>query len=753
MPGRTASRSTRTARAGAGTKSARSSTIEVPDEGPVTSLRTRIAHVFGDASKTTATQRKLVVTLRKIQEECCFEPPEMDAGRHGDRETFEEDDFTAEMVRVVLRVMNVKKSEPAGDRVIRFLTTFLKYATEKDVKSIDETSQEDGTPSSRLSTHIIKTVLRLLQSKDKTVRFRATQTVTQLLNNLESIDEDIFSLIISSLTKRLRDKEAPVRVQAVMGLGRLANDEEDEDDEDSEDEASTILDKLIDIMQNDPDAQVRRTILANIPFFKSTIIKQLERARDVDPATRRLVYARILPILGDFRHLSLVQREKMIRWGLKDRDDAVRKSTAQLFSERWIEDCASRRDTRPDEEKVAGSTAPPSLEALCELLERLDIVRAGQEEGMAHEAMRQFWTRRPDYLEAIEFSNQFWLDLDPSAAFVARSLNDYAQSIDDEQVRQMIEDKIPEPHNFGFVLERKLNDVAEIVNKYAMLDDDDPDYVEAHEEIEDAEFVAEQVLHVAMSLDFSDEVGRRNVYSITRTALALASLPDECTKLCVELLRIVCGTRGESDFCAVIMEAVNEVHDTLSEDPNDASGAGDDAESFHSAQSDRSSPAPVDKKAPKQAKTAEEEAAVKWAEQLVYAKCLHILQCTLQNVTCDLESDINLKTALNTLIIPAVQSHDSIIRERGVICLGLASLLSKVCTVLNICFQTNDYRISRLTTSFYSSIASTRAATSSSRPLCRSSPISSSHTHISSHRQYRIQIRQNSRRCQSKPHY
>ncbi|KAF1928325.1 uncharacterized protein M421DRAFT_63411 [Didymella exigua CBS 183.55] len=702
MPGRTATRSTRTARAGAGTKSARSSTMDVPDEGPVTSLRTRIAHVFSDASKTTATQRKLVVTLRKIQEQCCFEPPDTNKGRNDDRETFEEDDFTAEMGRVVLRVMNVKKSEAAGDRVIRFLTTFLKYAVEKDAKVIDETSQDDGTPSSRLSVFIIKTVLPLLQSKDKTVRFRATQTITQLLNNLEAIDEDMYSLIISSLTKRLRDKEASVRVQAVMGLGRLANDEEDEEDEDSDDEASTILEKLVDIMQNDPDAQVRRTILANIPFFKSTIVMQLERARDVDPATRRLVYARILPILGDFRHLSLVQREKMIRWGLKDRDDAVRKATAQLFSERWIEDCASRRDTRPEEEKAAGSTAPPSLEALCELLERLDIIRAGQEEGMAHEAMRQFWARRPDYVEAIEFSHQFWLDLDPSAAFVARSLNDYAQSIDDEQTRQMIEDKIPEPHNFGFVLERKLNDVAEFIDRYAMLDEDDPDAADAQEEVQDAEFVAEQVLHMAMSLDFSDEVGRRNVYSITRTALALASLPEECTKLCIELLRIVCGNRGESDFCAVIMEAVNEVHDTLSDDPNDASGAGDDAESFHSAQSEHSSPLPARRKTPKPAKTAEEEAADKWTEIMVYSKCLHILQCTLQNVTCDLESDTNLKTALNTLIIPAVQSKENIIRERGVICLGLASLLSKDLAVNNLdlffhCFTKGNDELKQIT--------------------------------------------------------
>jgi condensin complex subunit 3 len=153
MPGRT-SRSTRTSAASVtrksstGTlKSTRSSSarqssnaVDIPDEGPVTSLRTQVAQVFGDAQKTTATQRKLVVNLRKIQEACCFEPPE--TGKKGGKkskdeaqEAFDEEDFNNEVVRCVLRVMAVKKSEPVGDRVIRFLGVFLKHASEKGMRN------------------------------------------------------------------------------------------------------------------------------------------------------------------------------------------------------------------------------------------------------------------------------------------------------------------------------------------------------------------------------------------------------------------------------------------------------------------------------------------------------------------------------------------------------------------------------------------------------------------------------------------
>lgn len=140
MPGRTSTRSTRTSGTTKSTRasSARQSSnaVEIPDEGPLTSLRTQVAQVFGDAQKTTATQRKLVVNLRKLQEACCYEPP--DTGKKGGKngkgevqEDFDEEEFNNEVIRCMLRVLGIKKSEPVGDRVIRFLGLFLKHASEK----------------------------------------------------------------------------------------------------------------------------------------------------------------------------------------------------------------------------------------------------------------------------------------------------------------------------------------------------------------------------------------------------------------------------------------------------------------------------------------------------------------------------------------------------------------------------------------------------------------------------------------------
>lgn len=503
------------------------------------------------------------------------------------------------------------------------------------------------------------------------------------MNNLTTIDDDLFNLIRLGFVKRLRDKEAPVRVQAVLGLGRLAgNEDEEQEDEDSdEDAAGGLHDKLLAIMINDPSAEVRRAVLLNLPLWPSTLRFILERARDMDATTRRLVYGKILPALGDFRHMSLVEREKLIRWGLRDRDDMVRKAAARLFSERWLEDCATSRDDRPEEEKKPGEAAPPNLEALCELLERIDVTRSGEEDGMAHEAMRQFWESRPDYLEYITFDHEFWNNLDAQTAFIARTLNDYAQSAQDDRVKGIVEDKMPEVTMFAFVLQRELRSLMELVDKVALLDEDDPEAEEAQEDVEEQDFIVQQLLHIAQTLDYTDEMGRRQMYNMTRESIAKAQLPEECTKLAIEVLRIVCGVRGESDFCALIVEAIAEVRDSLLDADDDATVTGDDAEeSFHSAQSDVDADAPLMKPRKTSAKvlTAEEEEQQQIREVMVYSKCLHIAQCTLQNVHCDLESDTSLTNILNTLIIPAVQAHQAMIRERGVICLGLAALLSKV---------------------------------------------------------------------------
>ncbi|KAB8292263.1 hypothetical protein EYC80_008005 [Monilinia laxa] len=693
MPGKVSSRSSRTSSSGARKSSTvelssrRSATsrvsaphIEIPEETPDNELRTQISSIFRDSQRNTASHRKLVVNLRKIQEACCYEPTSK-KNKTG-AEDFDEEEFTYEFTRCVLRVMPIKKSESVGEKAIRFIGLFLRHANEKDNELTPANEEEDGvlveTPSTRLTSHLMSTILPLLTAKEKFVRFRSTQLISHIINSLDSIDDDLFQQLRHGLLRRIHDKEAMVRVQAVLGLGRLAGNEAEGDANESDDESSGgLLVKLLAVLQNDPSADVRRSLLINLPILPNTLPYLLERARDQDPATRRALYSRLLPALGDFRHLSLSMREKLLRWGLRDRDENVRKAAGRLFRERWIEDCmaSAAAATESAEGEVSEESKAPNMEALLELLERIDVVNSGVENGVALEAMKGFWEGRPDFRDAVTFDDYFWDTLSAESVFIARSFNDFCRNDGNSKYEALIEEKMPEVTKLAFYLQRYTAVLVEAIKRIATQEEITEDVAEEEDTVEQ-EFIVEQLLHIARSLDYSDEVGRRKMFTLLRQHLAIPDLPEEVTKLTVEVLRGICAATpaGEKEFCSVVLEAVADVHDTVmdEEDFEDAE------ESFHSAKSDVSDDERPTKGGKKRAPMTEEEEQEKAVREImVNMKCLHIVQCMLENVEGSLKENADLVAMLNNLVVPAVRSHEAPVRERGLICIGLCSLLDK----------------------------------------------------------------------------
>jgi condensin complex subunit 3 len=530
---------------------------------------------------------------------------------------------------------------------------------------VDETQMFPETPTTRLTLAIANMVVPLLAAKDRVVRYRSTQLLSHLVNSLDSIDDEVFRLVRTGLLKRIRDKETTVRVQAVQGLARLvANDGE----EGLEDSAVALLEKLIDILQNDSAADVRKTLLISLPLIPSTLPYLLERARDLDAATRRALYSRLLPTLRDFRHLSLSMREKLLRWGLRDRDENVRKATGKLFYERWIEDCAGNKPS--NEGGPVGQISPPNIAALLELLERIDAVNAGMEGGVAHEAMRAFWEGRPDYREEVTFDEDFWQGLTAESAFLARSFNQFCRVDNEGKYGDLADDKMPEVTALAYFLQKYSAVLLTRLKQDAASGENN------EEETMELEFVVEQLLQIALTLDYSDEVGRRKMFALLRENLAIPELPELSTKLHVEVLRSVCGpdAAGESEFCSVVLEAVAEVHDAIATEDSFVSARSELSDDGSSrASRDRSmtpaSDVPFDK---------EKAKAKILREIMINMKCLHIAQCMLQSVEGNLQQNMHLVTMLNNLVVPAVRSHEAPIREKGLECLGLCCLLDKV---------------------------------------------------------------------------
>jgi condensin complex subunit 3 len=637
--------------------------------------------IFRDSQKNTASHRKLAINLRKIHEACSYEPA--DTLKSGPND-FDEEAFKSEFIRCVVRVMPVKKAEGAGEKVIRFIGLFLRHANDKDNELLGDLDEDASvmpeTPSTRLTTNLMETILPFLVAKDKYVRYRSTQLISHIINSLDAIDDELFQKLRHGLLKRIHDKEAMVRAQAVLGLGRLAGNQfdigensnaSDEDDDDTADIG--LLEKLLQVLQNDPSADVRRSLLVNLPILPNTLPFLLERARDQDSATRRAVYSRLLPALGDFRHLSLSMREKILRWGLRDRDENVRKAAGRLFRERWIEDCAGI--SPPEDSNQPVELSPPNFDGLLELLERVDVVNSGVENGVALEAMKGFWDGRPDYRESVTFDDAFWDTLSAESVFMARSFNDFCRTEGSGKYDSLLEEKLPEVTKLAFYVERYIGVLVDALRRVAQQDVTD----EAEEEdTVEQEFIVEQLLHIALTLDYSDEVGRRKMFSLLRQTLSIPELPDEVTKLTVGVLRDICApdNAGEREFCSVVLEAVADVHDTIIDEPV----IEDAEESFHSARSEVSNDLTPTKssKRDKTPEISEEEAREKAIKEImINMKCLHIVECMLSNVGGSLQQNENLVSMLNNLVVPAVRSHEAPVRERGLVCLGLCSLLDK----------------------------------------------------------------------------
>lgn len=653
--------------------------IAIPDEPPLPeatpSLRRDVCSIFADAQRSTTGHRKLVVRLRKLQELCCgilkkkSKDQEQEELSIPSEETLPEKEFNVEVGRCLLRILPIKKTEPVGDRILRFVGTFLSHASEKDGELFASEEDDDitvETPTARLATSFVSVVVPLLMAKDKIVRFRATQVVAQIVNSLDSIDDDLYHTIRQGLLKRIRDKEPSVRVQAVMGLGRLAGNDEDDDNDDN----SALLERLVDIMQNDTSGDVRKNLLTNLPLTPRTLPYLLERARDLDAATRRALYSRLLPTLGDFRHLSLSMREKLLRWGLRDRDESVRKATGKLFYDRWVEDCAGTNNSEL-EPGSAPQRSPPNIPALLELLERIDVVNSGLESGIAHEAMRGFWEGRPDYREAAVFDEPFWESLNAESSFLLRSFNDFCRVEHDGKYDSLADEKMPEVTALAHYLQKYTNELLE--RKKTAKESGEANDEDSIEQ----EFVVEQLLHIAITMDYSDEVGRRKMFTLLRESLAIPELPEETTKLTIETLRCVCGPdlAAESEFCDVVLEAIAEVHDTITTEDSFVSAKSEMSDDGSSSRARSETPGDS---APETSFNKEDAKAKILKEIVVNMKCLHIALCMLQNVEGNLQQNMNLVTMLNNLVVPAVRSHEAPIRERGLECLGLCCLLDKV---------------------------------------------------------------------------
>lgn len=81
-------------------------------------------------------------------------------------------------------------------------------------------------------------------------------------------------------------------------------------------------------------SEVRRAAMCNLDLHPTTLPYILSRSRDIDPINRKVIYAQSLAELPNMAVLSPEQRNIVIKNGLRDREESVKKTAAKLIG-KW----------------------------------------------------------------------------------------------------------------------------------------------------------------------------------------------------------------------------------------------------------------------------------------------------------------------------------------------------------------------------------------------------------------------------------
>lgn len=622
----------------------------------LSNLPNSIPAIFQQAQLTLANHRKNVVALHRLHAAVATIREETDRGTRLVGEKAFNDSFLA----CLNRVLDIKRGVPNADRCIKFVAAYSTFAQTQfrqrmsdemdEGVDFDEDDEEADTPATRFVTILIRHLLRGFGAKNKNVRLRCCQTIALLINGLESLDDDLYETLKNALLIRLRDKEASVRQHAIIAMARLQGDEEQDEEEEpdyEDEERQDVTSLIVRALRHDPSAEVRRAALFNLVPTPNTLPYVLERLRDTDTVNRRCVYlgslsnavlgqptCKIDPTAEDWAHV--------VKVGLGDRENSVVRATKKLIAS-WTDAVIASGH---------GSEA---------LVERFNLTDAPEAAKMT---LKAAFEARPALLDTVNFNEEFWQELSPSKALIARVFAEHCKTLGTEGERRM-EETMPLVTALAFRTQAAWGTLLEQLEvKQDMLEREssEEEEMEIASIIDAHQSIVESLLHVSMHLDYGDEIGRRKMFNLVRDMVSNASLPEALIEPCLDVLRKL--SAGQKDFVRIIVELVQEIEDVIppamihdSEDEDEAEIAGH----LNGDEPKAQQPSPSPEQAAEQA--------------LIDAHRLSIMAGMLERIVGGVQEMTAMQGLVSQLIIPSVQSKNQIVRDRGYKCLGLCCLM------------------------------------------------------------------------------
>ncbi|TFY65773.1 hypothetical protein EVG20_g5314 [Dentipellis fragilis] len=650
---------------------------------PMEVMAAAIPKAFDQAQSSMATHQKNFIALHKVHAEVATITEEV----HGGMKLVGERAFEDGFIEMINRVLVIKKGTTVADRIVKFVGGYIKFlnakVAEERAKQEEDEDEQEETTASRFTARLLKHFLKGFEAKDKNVRYRVVHFAAEMMSHLGEVEEATYELLRAALMERVRDKEPTVRVQAVIALSKLCGTENPDDIEEGE---PTALEVLEDILAYDPTADVRRAVLLNMPVSPTTLTALLARTRDIDTTVRKLAYSVLennitAPGTEDTvgithpRALTIAQRELIVRNGLGDREPAVRAAAGKLVSA-WVDAISAHKGSM--------------LEDLIAFLQTFDLA----ESQLAEDALLSVFVTRPEYFDGLEFEDSFWTELTPERAFLVRVLVDYCVTNKDNT---RLENVLPVVTALAFRIQTAYNDLEEQLeadeqDRMLRGEDEEDQDVSKEEERMGREFVISEMLKLAVNLDYADEIGRRKMFQLVRVIVAQDSLPENLVARCLDVLRVL--SPNERELIRIIVEVVHELRDPAETEEEvglsissfyndllmellqreDMENPADDGETTfgETPRPNRIARPPPEPKRPEDMSPEEQARA-----DLIDVRCLDLCIGMLERVNGTFEENSTLEGILGELVVPAVKRKEVVLREKGLVTLGLCCLIAR----------------------------------------------------------------------------
>ncbi|KAH7096918.1 nuclear condensing complex subunit [Auriculariales sp. MPI-PUGE-AT-0066] len=534
--------------------------------------------------------------------------------------------FEEAFVDMVNRILPVKKGSTGGviERLIKFVAGYILHVGAKanddgeggeEQKKQEKDNEDEDNYATRFVSTVMEHIVQGFTAKDKAVRFHCVQLIAESIRALGAIDMNLYKSIRSGFLERTFDKEVNIRVAAIQGLGHWTQ----QDDKDTRGEL--IIDMLKDVLVHDPSPEVRKMAMLMMPLSPRTLELALTRVQDQDPSVRRLVYEKIVPAVRA-RHIRPEHLTAVVMAGLRDREETV-KTAARSMVAGWV------KKEEEDFERADDPTV--TLAVLFKIIALFEFDRDMEATELT---LQSIFESRRDILDRLDFSEQYWQQMSPEKALLARVFVDFCTKNKDEA---RMERTLPVVTAMAFRVQDGANTLDEL-----MAEGDGAD-----EDVTDQIFILTQMMRMAAQLDYADEIGRRKMFALVRNMLGQESLAEQLVAPCLDVLRVL--SSSERDLIRVVVEIVHEDEETKAA-----------------------------KKAAKERKKQEEMSPEEQEHRLnLELRCLTLVIGMLERVNGSFEENSTLEGVLQDLIIPSVRSKHADLRERGLIALGLCCLIAK----------------------------------------------------------------------------